>query len=325
MKKILVICLLMLPASIYAQSGSGTAIDPYYGTISGSVTWDPDAFPGGEIYVGTATNNDLTVGSGGHLEIWPGTKIIFTQSTSDLAITGTGRLTASGQSSNMITFTKNTLNSNWGHVIFDGMTGTNPSLIEHCIFEYGRLTGTTLNYANAGGGVCANYTYLTIQDCLFENNYALFGGALFIGAAQNPTIRRCYFKDNTSREAGGAVYIYNQSAVVIENCIFDGNYADGVSTTYYGGGGVQFGASTPNAKVINSTFVNNTADRGGDGVYFYTSGSVVNCIFWGAGTQVRFRTTLGTANSCAIQGYSPSAQLLNCINLNSSNSAADGP
>lgn len=325
MKKILILFLLVIPSAIFAQSGSGTAGDPYYGTITSSVIWDPDTYPGSTVYVGTASNNDLTIGSGGHLTIWPGTTIVFTQPTSDLAITGTGRITASGQSTNKITFTKAPLNASWGHMIFDGMTGTNSSLIQHCIFEYGRLTGTTESYANAGGGICVNSSYVTIQDCRFRNNYALFGGGLFVGLSQSPTIRRCYFEDNTAREAGGALYIYNNSSVVVENCIFDGNYADGVTASYYGGGAVQFGINTTNAKVINSTFVNNIADRSGNSVYFFSTGNVVNCIFWGSGNEIGYRSTGGTVTNCAIQGYTPSSHNTECINLNASNSASDGP
>lgn len=320
--------IILLPASIYSQlSGDGSSSSPFYGTITSNVEWDWESIGDndGYIYVGTSSANDLTIASGGHLTIYPGATVVFTQPGSDLIVTGNGRITADANPGAAITFTKASGNSNWGHLIFDGMSGSNPSLIDNCIFEYGRLTGTTLSYPNAGGGICANYSYVTIQNSTFRNNYALFGGGIFVGYGQNPTIRNCIFEDNTAREAGGAIYIYNYSAVQIENCIFDGNHAEGVTTFYYAGGGVQFGAATTNARVINSTFVNNTATRSGDAVYFYTAGGVVNCIFWGSDDQVAFRTTTGTVTNSAVHGYLPSSHYIDCFDLNSTNSATDGP
>ncbi|MCD4736704.1 MAG: right-handed parallel beta-helix repeat-containing protein [Bacteroidales bacterium] len=326
MKKIFLLFFIIFPVILFAEDGSGTSTYPYYGTISSSVEWDPDDYTSGEIYVGTSSNNDLTIGNGGHLTILSGATIIFTETTTDLIITGTGRITANAVSTNQITFTKATGNDNWGHMIFDGISGSNTSLFDNCIIEYGKKPGTTEAYENAGGGICVNSSYVTIENTTIRNNYALFGGGVFVAYGQNPTIKNCFFEDNTSREAGGGIYVYNNSSVEIVNCIFDGNYADGVSATYYGGGGVQFGINTSNAKVINSIFVNNTADREGNGMYFYSSGQVINCIFWGSSGQLYFRSSsLGSSTNCAIQNFTSSSHYTNCFNLNSSNSASDGP
>lgn len=308
-------------------SGDGSETNPFYGTITTDVEWDWDAIGvyDGNIYIGTSSNNDLTIGNGGHLTILPGATLVFTQPTSDLKVTGTGRITANATPGAKIIFTKASANDSWGHLIFDGMSGSNTSLIDNCIFEYGKLTGTTLAFSNAGGGICANYSYVTIQNTTFRNNYALFGGGLFIGIGQNPTVRNCKFEDNTARDAGGGIYIYDNSAVQIENCIFDGNHANGITASYYAGGGIQFGKNTSNAKVINSTFVNNTATRSGDAVYFLTSGSIVNCVLWGSDDQITFRSSAGTVVNSAIENLATGSRYTDCIALNSSNTASDGP
>jgi len=328
MKKIFILFILLLSGIIAnGEDGDGTSSNPYYGTISTPVTWDPDDYTNGEIYVGTSTHNDLTISTGGYLIILPGATIIFTQTTSDLIITGTGQLDATGTISNIITFTADDgeTGGRWGHIRFDNMSGTNASSIEFCIIEYGRKDGSLGTPESVGGGLYANYDYVSISNNIFRNNYALFGGGVFIGAGKSPGISNCLFIDNTAREAGGGIYLYNGSASSIENCIFDGNYADGTLASYYSGGGVQFGVSITNAQVINSTFVGNTSDNTGDSFFTLSGGTLTNCILWGSDDQCGFHSSGGTVEYCAIQGYSSSSHYSNCFELNSSNDATDGP
>ena len=70
---------LSLPFYLLAQDGGdGSSGNPYYGTIDETVEWDPDDYTNGEIYIGTSSENDLAIGTGGHLHILGGATLILT-------------------------------------------------------------------------------------------------------------------------------------------------------------------------------------------------------------------------------------------------------
>ncbi|HBE42459.1 MAG TPA: hypothetical protein DDW27_14900, partial [Bacteroidales bacterium] len=215
MKKILLLLLIIIsPDYSFSQSGNGTLADPYYGTISGTVIWDPDDYTNGEVYVGSATSGqDLTV-DGGHLTILPGTKIIFMLPGSDLIITGTGRLTATGTSADRIIFTRYyPTNPNWGHISFQNMGSAESSIIDYCIIEYGdvRNAGSADNPYRYGGAIHAAFSNLTVSNCILQNNKAKWGGALFVNKDFSPTIKNCIVLNNESTRAGGGFYFWDRS------------------------------------------------------------------------------------------------------------------
>jgi len=115
------------------------------------------------------------------------------------------------------------------------------------------------------------------------------------------------------------MYLYNGSATVITNSIFDSNNATGTLATYYSGGAIQFGQVITDAKVINCTFVNNTSAHPGNAIYTLSGGSIVNSIFWGSSNQLEFYSSSGTADHSAIQGYISDSHYTNCFEINSSN------
>lgn len=70
MKKLILISavLIFCTSQVLPQlNGSGTSTSPYYGTVSGTVDWYPNTYPGGTIYV-----LNLTIASGATLSIKPG-------------------------------------------------------------------------------------------------------------------------------------------------------------------------------------------------------------------------------------------------------------
>ncbi len=317
--------IVLLPVSLLAQSGSGTSGDPYHGTITSSVTWDPDSYTDGEIYVGTASVNDLTIGNGGHLTIWPGATIIFTQPGSDLIITGTGRITADAVPANKITFTKASGNDNRGHISFQSMGSAGASLFDNCIIEYGDVKNLS-GASGYGGGIHTDFSDLTVSYCIFRYNTAEWGGGIFVNKGESPTIENCLFLENESDNGGGGIYCWDNTASTIENCIFDSNVAGyGTTSTNYTGAGIalQTNTSIQSDQVINCTFVNNDSNHDGDAIQFYGGGTkvVINSILWGSSNQVKGGTSTRLIN-CAIQGYTIGT---NTINLNASNSASDGP
>jgi hypothetical protein len=321
-----------MPLSVMAQwYGDGlSAGTAYYGVINSSYPmqdWNTTNYPGRVIYVGRSNTgqNDLEVGTGGTLNIGQGMTIKFCTISSDLRITGTGVLNASGSSSNYITFTKDA-QATWGHISFEASTGN--SMINFCIIEYGYKNGSTTE--GYGGGVHANTNNLSVTNSIFRNNYAQWGGGIFVNASNYPSISNCNFYNNQALHAGGGIYCWNSSSSVITNCLFDSNQCLEPSISYYTGGGLAAQSGT-SIKVINCTFVNNTSNRPeGQGILIYSSPNarVINSIFWGSSDKQVY--CYGTAASiminCAYRGitYSSGAPV-NPIVLNATNTAPDGP
>ena|GEM_PF-391640 len=330
-KTLLVFLVILISVSGYSQfTGLGTFASPYSGgTLKTNQTWLALSSP---IYV----SGDLTIGTtsvAGHLTIEAGVTVVFISTGADLIITGLGQLTADGTPGNNIRFTadnnKNGIygetGETWGHISFQSMGSAGASSITFCIIEFGRKAGAINTLESVGGGLQVDFNNVTISDNTFRNNYALFGGAVFVNINRNPSITRCLFRNNSVREAGGGIYLYNSSSSIISNCIFDGNYSKGQSAANYSGGGVQFGLTVTNAKIINSVFVNNISDRTGDSFYTLSGGKVINSILWGSNDQAGFYSSAGTAEYCAIQGFVAGSHYINCLLLNSSDTDPGGP
>ena len=324
MKKIIILLLLVsMSHYINAQFGDGSAGNPFYGTISTSVHWTVSN-PGSTVYIGTPTNNDLIVGSGGHLTIDPGITLIFTQLTSDLIINGTGILTASGASTDPVTFTKATDKSSWGHISFEGSTGS--SLIDHCIIEFGLKTGAGIE--GYGGGIHINTSNLTVSNSEIRNNRSAFGGGIFINQNVSPVITNCRIRNNKSNSSGGGIYSWIGSATTITNCIIDGNQ----SIAGGGGGGLFLGRNCGNVRIVNSTIVANTAAGASKNIHLYINTdaarpSFINCIVWNPASSISYTTQTPSATdfvNCAIQNP-VSGSTTNSISINSINTDPAGP
>jgi hypothetical protein len=301
MKRYIILILIIFSSiPIFGQSGSGTLADPFYGNISQSRIWTLSMSP---VYVGQRQlqRRDLTIVNGGSLTIDPGVIVIFTQSESDLRITGTGILQAVGTNASKITFTSPSPSANWGHIAFRNNTGT--SNLTYCIIERGY--SVALTEAGNGGGIFINSGNITISKCIIRNNKAV--------------------------DSGGG--IYSSSSARIENClIYSNSSEEGV-----GGGGIFF-ASGSSATVTNCTIVENTTYSGlGDDIYFESAAAIVkNTIIWRSVINylsIYFDVTPSSNNLyyCAfIDAYNNSETEISStfatrINLNISNTASDGP
>lgn len=306
---LLIVCSLSLKAQL---SGDGSSSNPFRGTINNSVTWSYGEFAGNTVYVGTVSEPDLSIVSGGHLIIEPGITIIMSQLNTDLFITGTGQLTA-GRTGDRVTFTRDPGKGHWGHVSFQN-TGSNPppSKITNCIFEYGYSVGTNAQPLLAGGAIQVDFNNVTISDCIFRNNYATYAGAIMINSNRNTKITNCYFESNEVYECGGAMIIYTNSTAEVSNCIFVRNYAKGNATPAYSGGAIW--CLTNNSKIINCTFVENKSDRPGDAIYSYSSPNmrIINSVFWGSNDQFAGASNTSTIVTCAFETTKP-ANAINSI------------
>lgn len=158
------------------------------------------------------------------------------------------------------------------------------------------LDGFTLEDAysdNEDGGAIFNTSARpTLQNCIFQNNYARNGAAVF--STGNPAsgfgsdLINCRFIDNTAELTGGAIS-YNSSLSAL-NVVFQGNKAGA-------GGAIVFnGNLTGEAFTLkNGLFFNNRSLNGNGGAIF-SKGlglNIANSTFYGNQATLNSASTLG--------------------------------
>ena len=136
------------------------------------------------------------------------------------------------------------------HVVTLNNVGSNCTL-DGLIIIGGQADSTTAPY-NQGGGVYNNAKGIgksgnpTISNCIFYNNRARQGGALFNDGSLNglasPVVSNCVFANDTALQDGGAVYNNGgtgTSSASYVNCSFGNNYAanTGAAVCNQGAGG----------------------------------------------------------------------------------------
>ena len=225
--------------------------------ITTSVTWS------GTVHL----TEDVTVTDTGILTIEAGTKVI---SDGYYKIIVNGQLIAQGTDGNKILFTAS---DSWGGIEFDNgpvgadgaMDNNDQSVIDHCIFEYGKtinlLPDVTIEFDDGEGGTCpCDYLYenggalrlisfenILIQNSVFRNNTAYNGGGAIAGApATDMTITNCTFTDNYAGGHGGAIKVGSYSTFMMIDCtISDNSVGDGsphLNGKYENGGGIHTGS-----------------------------------------------------------------------------------
>ena len=122
------------------------------------------------------------------------------------------------------------------------------------------LSGFTIRDGNTGGNhgaaIRAQGGSPSIGDCVFENNTASHGGAVYANNVSELRFSGCWFKGNSaSGEKGGAVFVQNENpSVFFENCLFSANVAPH--------GGALLADNEADITLNNCTFVLNSADEG---------------------------------------------------------------
>lgn len=168
------------------------------------------------------------------------------------------------------------------------------SVVENNTTNYGgairvkgeaEISGTDFieNYARGGGAIIVTDDgELTVDDCLFEDNYAKdnFGGAIRFESTGDFTVLNSTFRGNHNNSAsngtrGGAISTA-KCDVVIDNCLFENNYCDVTS-------GAAFAAEeeTTGIKITNTTFVGNTSGQNSGAVWLcnHCDTEFENCTF----------------------------------------------
>jgi hypothetical protein len=110
---------------------------------------------------------------------------------------------------------------------------------------------------NVGGAVLCDFALPTLQDCIFSDNGAVFGGAIMLSGPSQPLIRRCTFTGNRAEIDAACIDSKNTSAPRIEDCLFAGNTSDHRA-------GVMLADDYASPVILGCTFYNNHAtDTGG--------------------------------------------------------------
>jgi len=186
-----------------------------------------------------------------------------------------------------------------GHRGFSFVMGEGPDSV---------LSGITLTgaYVNSDGGAirCEGSSPI-ISRCVFLNNTADDGAAVYCGSNSGAIIDNCTFIDNQSIGSGGGLWCY-MSSPTITGCTFSGN-------TAYMGGGLAARSAAP---IIKRSFFQSNSSRGnGAGFYGYQSETVISdCVFTGNKTL---------ADGGAVYNYGPGAAIItNCTLVGN---MAEGP
>jgi parallel beta-helix repeat protein/predicted outer membrane repeat protein len=132
------------------------------------------------------------------------------------------------------------------------------------------------NLADSGGAIY-NDGDLSIESCDLTGNQALDsdadGGGLYNNSNGNLVIENCTFKNNIARNCGGGIYSYQSSGLQVQKCTFNSN------STESGWGGGLYIHSCSNATITNCTFSSNVAIGNAGGICNYNSSltSITNC------------------------------------------------
>lgn len=229
-------------------------------TVSGFVsgTWDTDT-----VYV----TDDITIAEGENLVIIPGTVVRF---DGMYAFYVRGSLYASGtpdegiifEPTDTTGFTIDTLaRGGWNGIrFFYTDPGSDSTILEHCLFKYGKAISDD-SLRNFGGALCVrNFNKVRVSHCDFESNFAKFnGGAIYLEEA-DILIEHSFFSANRCGPPvdpfgyGGAVCADYSNAWIRWNT-FENNFSTGVG----GAVAVRF----QDARVCNSSFTGNFSALGG--------------------------------------------------------------
>jgi len=135
------------------------------------------------------------------------------------------------------------------------------------------ISSNNANILDPGGGIYTQAGSPYIFNNIITNNTAFNGGGIYCTGG-NQTIINNIICNNTASATGGGISCENGSQTIINNIVCN-NTADGC------GGGISLGGSNSTTIILNSTFANNNAQRGG-ALSVYSSVPVFrNCVFYG--------------------------------------------
>ncbi|MDQ8203350.1 hypothetical protein [Pelagicoccus sp. SDUM812003] len=179
-----------------------------------------------------------------------------------------------------------------------------------CEFEENLAKGPTIYSWDSDGNISANRCSFTqnttagnggvmhgsveLENCIFSENQALHGAALYINNDNNETSKviNCIFNSNSSTGEGGA--IRSTGRTWIWGSLFVGNSA-------MSGGALHLDKEH---SIVNSTFVQNTASTTGGAIYTSGNISLTNSILWRNSENGSSNAIAGSDAMPKVQDYS---------------------
>ncbi|RME93542.1 MAG: hypothetical protein D6766_08010, partial [Verrucomicrobia bacterium] len=155
--------------------------------------------------------------------------------------------------------------------------------VRHCVFRNnhagkgGAVYNLTARGFPPGRGASAGGPTPVFEDCVFENNHARGrGGAVSNDLGASPVFRRCRFLGNTCDQKGGGMYNDFGCSPLLVQCLFVGNRAWQAGAMGNDGGSSPF--------LLNCTFTRNEAGDAGAALYQGTGTPnnpvLRHCILW---------------------------------------------
>jgi hypothetical protein len=139
------------------------------------------------------------------------------------------------------------------------LSGSEPATagLERCTVR-GGLTGSPIPQAPqflVGGGLFANESSANVRDCVFEDNFASYGGGAYLRNSTT-TFERCTFRMNRAGAFGGGLQFLN-SQTAMTDCIIEQN------TCESRGGGLHVFNGTTTLTRVSMTGNSSTTVMGG--------------------------------------------------------------
>ena len=145
--------------------------------------------------------------------------------------------------------------------IFKSMSGDSIIVFKNIAFINGK--------ANTGGAITSN-AVLTIDNCLFEDNYATgYNGGAIYQQSNDFKVTNSIFRNNSVNSYGGSIFASSMQNAQLMNCVFENSIA---RSTYCSGAGAYIDAY--NSTIIkNNRFVNiSTSGNAKDAALYANSG-----------------------------------------------------
>ncbi|MGV3556945.1 PKD domain-containing protein [Larkinella arboricola] len=153
----------------------------------------------------------------------------------------------------------------------------NTTILDGVVITRGYADGSN-NDVNAGGINLIDGGSPTINNCLFSQNYALYGGALYALGNPGLSLTNCRFIGNSAGQSAGALAVNIQAVVTLVNCFFEQN------TAAANGGAIINEDATIN--LTNCSLTNNQSPNGQALIASIgATTTLVNCLLWNNGGE----------------------------------------
>ena len=108
-----------------------------------------------------------------------------------------------------------------GHHVYHVLVGADQAVLDGFTVSEGRADGL-LSKRMGGGMLNRGKETVVVRHCIFKNNYAAWGGAIYNGLFATPLIEQSSFVHNKAKK-GGAILSQTGAVPIVKNCVFKHN------------------------------------------------------------------------------------------------------